>query len=456
MTKPRVRPPRPVRPPVPPRPRRRLPPRPSLHILPAVPPSAPGSLPPSVVLRGMRMSVADGVFSQLFLTLTTGSFVTALALFMGANDLLLGLISVLPVVTGLLQLPAAWLVERSGKRRAITVWASLGRLLWLVPAALLFVPISTGWRLGLAVTAMTLSLALLAISTNAWLSWMSDLIPPTLRGRFFGTRNTVLALVGLATIPAGGALLDFARGAHYTDLGFLTLYAVATVAAAVSTLFVSRQPEPPFQRAVSRGFGALLRAPWRDRPFRSFVFTMALWGMGVNVGTAFFSAQALKVLHVSYSQLATLDMTTVGVTLLTQPLWGRWADRVGHRRVLTVGLVGASPLALTWLLITPDNLWLLYLNNVLAGIFWPALNLSLGNRLMERAPAAGRAGYMAIYWAFTGVVAFVASISGGVLANALAGGQYALGPLTLNHYQVLFLLAGLIRVGTAVFRRRTL
>mgnify|MGYP001793178500 CR=1 FL=1 len=95
----------------------------------------------------------DGVFAQLFLTLTTGSFVTALALFMGANDLLLGLIGVLPVVTGLLQLPAAWLVERSGKRRAITVWASLGRLLWIVPAALLFAPISTVWRLGWGVRA---------------------------------------------------------------------------------------------------------------------------------------------------------------------------------------------------------------------------------------------------------------------------------------------------------------
>ncbi len=456
MTKPSIRSSRPLRPPVPPRPRRRLPRPPPLTLLPAVPPSAPGGLPPSVVLRGMRMSVADGVFAQLFLTLTTGSFVTALALFMGANDLVLGLISALPVVAGLLQLPAAWLVERQGHRRKITVWASLGRVLWVVPAALLFAPIPPDWRLGLAVLAMTISLALLAVSTNAWLSWMSDLIPPTLRGRFFGSRNAVLSLVGLLTIPAGGALLDLARGAGYPDLGFLTLYSVAALAALISTWFVSRQPEPPFQRAAGSGFVALMRAPLRDRSFRGFVLTLTLWGIGVNVGTPFFSAQALKVLHVSYSQLASLDMTTVAVTLLCQPIWGRWADQVGHRRILTIGMIGASPLALTWLFITPDRLWLLYANNVLAGIFWSALNLELSNRLMERAPVAGRAGYMAVYWAFTGLIAFFASLGGGLLANALGAGVYALGPLTLNHYQVIFLIAGLIRVGTILVRRNTL
>jgi hypothetical protein len=119
-------------------------------------------------------------------------------------------------------------------------------------------------------------------------------------------------------------------------------------------------------------------------------------------------------------------------------------------------MIGASPLALTWLFITPDRLWMLFGNNVLAGIFWPGLTLALNNRLMERAPAAGRAGYMAIYSAITGIVAFAASLSGGVVANVLAGGSYVLGPLALNNYQVIFLTAGLIRVSTAAFRCRTL
>jgi MFS family permease len=424
--------------------------------LPPLPPESPGGLLPSAVLRGMRYSIAEGVFAQIFLILISSSFVTALALFMGANDFVLGLITAIPVAAALLQLPAAWLVERLGDRRTITVRSSLGRLLWIVPYLLLFVPIALEWRLGIAVLAMFVSWALLSISSNAWLSWMSDLIPPSVRGRFFGTRNTVLALVSLITILVGGAILDLARGAGHPELGFLTLGIIVTLSAALSTFLIRYQPEPPFQRAPSRGFGALLREPLRDKSFRNFVLTLTVWGLGVNLGAPFFSAHALKNLHVSYAQLASLDMTTTAVTLLSQPFWGRLADRVGHRRVAIICMIGASPLALTWLFATPDTLWLIYCNNVLSGIWWPGLTLALNNRLMERAPAAGRAGYMAIYSAITGIVAFAASLSGGVVANVLAGGSYVLGPLALNNYQVIFLTAGLIRVSTAAFRCRTL
>lgn len=426
------------------------------HVLPAVPDGPANTLPPSQVQKGMRMSVADGVFSQIFLTITTGSFVTALALFLGASDFVLGLITALPVLAQLVQLPAAWMVERRGDRRRLTVWSSMGRQFWLVPVLLLFVPIPSEWRLGLALTAMAVAFGCLAISTNAWLSWMSDLIPAGLRGRFFSVRNTMLALIGLGVIFGGGQLLDAARRAGHADLGFLTLYGIACAAGLLSTYFVSRQPEPPFRRAGGTTFLALVQAPWRDRSFRGFMLTLTLWNIGINLGSPFFSAQALQGLHVNYAQLATFDMTTAAVSLLSGPIWGRWADRVGHRRTLLLSMTGAAPLALTWLFITPDSLWLLYANNMLSGIFWPGVNLALTNRLMERAPAAGRAGYLALYSAITGGMAFLASLLGGVVANALRGGEYGIGSLPLNHYQVIFLVAGLIRVSTVLLRRRSL
>jgi MFS family permease len=427
-----------------------------IQVLPAIPDRTTSGLSPSQVRQGMRMSIGDGVFAQMFIGVTTGSFVTALAIFLGATDFVLGLITALPVLAQLVQLPAAWMVERRGDRRAIAVWSSLGRLFWLVPVVVLFIPMPTEWRIGLAVLAMALAFGLLAISTNAWLSWMSDLIPASLRGRFFGTRSTVLALVGLGVSFVGGTVLDLTRRGGNPALGFLILYGVACAAGLVSTYFVSRQPEPKLTRAGRGNFLALIGAPWRDRSFRSFMVTMSIWSFGINLGAPFFSAQSLKELHVSYQQLASFDMVLAAVSLVTQSFWGRLSDRVGQQRVIRWAMLGACPLSLTWLFVTPNNLWLLYLNNVVSGTFWPGFNLALNNRLMERAPAAGRAGYLALYSAITGGVAFVASLFGGVLANALAGGQYPLGPLVMNHYQVIFLLAGIVRVGTALFRRGTL
>jgi MFS family permease len=440
-----------------PRPRRRFtrPPY-RFQLLPEMPEGTPVALPISQVQRGMRVSIVEGIFAQVFISVTLGSFVTAFALFLGANDFTLGLITALPVLSQLVQLPAAWLIERLGNRKAITFWGGLGRQFWLIPVALLFVPLPGEWRLGLAVGAMALSLGTQAINGNAWVSWMSDLIPPTLRGRFFGTRNTILALTGLVVIYGGGTLLDWARRSGYTDLGFLALYGTACAFGLVSSFLVRLQPEPPFSRATSGDFRTLIQAPWRDPGFRAFILTMACWGIGVNLGAPFFSAHALKNLGVSYQTLAILDMVTVGVSLLSQPLWGRWADLVGHLRALMICMFGASPLAFTWLFATPDSLWLIYANNTIAGIFWPGLMLALNNRLMERAPAAGRAGYLALYSAITGVVAFGASLVGGVLANLLQGGTYPLGGLPLNQYQVIFIIAGSVRVGTILLRWRTL
>ena len=45
-----------------------------------------------------RMSIGDGVFAQVYISITAGSFVTALALYMGASDFVLGLITAMPVL----------------------------------------------------------------------------------------------------------------------------------------------------------------------------------------------------------------------------------------------------------------------------------------------------------------------------------------------------------------------
>ena len=43
-----------------------------------------------------------------------------------------------------------------------------------------------------------LSYAFASVSYVSWLSWMSDLVPDEIRGRFFGTRNMVCGAAGIA------------------------------------------------------------------------------------------------------------------------------------------------------------------------------------------------------------------------------------------------------------------
>ena len=115
----------------------------------------------------MRLGVAEGVTQQIHPTLTVGTLATGLALLLGANSFALGILAAMPVIGALMQFPAAWWIERTGQRRRLSVLGSPGRLLGLVPAILLFLPLPAGARLGLFLLATAVGQMLLG-SRSAW------------------------------------------------------------------------------------------------------------------------------------------------------------------------------------------------------------------------------------------------------------------------------------------------
>src|SRR5579871_6709503 len=144
--------------------------------------SAPRELSRLEILQGLRISTWEGSFSTIHATLTTGAFLTGFALWLGANNLVMGLITAIPTLAGLIQIVASYLAERQPERKTFTAWtATSGRALWLGILLLpLFLPHSAALAGFLAL--YTLSLILLNIPVPAWTSWMSDLVPPTIAG----------------------------------------------------------------------------------------------------------------------------------------------------------------------------------------------------------------------------------------------------------------------------------
>lgn len=414
------------------------------------------TLLPSEVRRALTLSLVEGMLAQVHITLTAGAFLTGLALMLGAGNLTLGLITALPFLIQPLQLLGAWLIERQGQRKPLTVLGSLGRAVWLVVIVLPYLPFGATQRLALLVTALSISHALLTICANAWTNWMTDLVPPRLRGRYFGTRNTVLAAVAMLVNYLGGAWLDRMRAAGDLAHGYALMLGLAVLCGACSTLLLARQPEPPMARLPRLPLREVVCLPFRHPAFRRFMAVLVLWNLALGTSAPFFGAHALTVLGVSFATLAMFDVITSAVSLLTLPWWGRLSDRIGHRRVLLICMALVVLLPWSWILATPDTLWILFLNAMLAGIGWPGVGLAQGNRLLERAPATARSAYLAIFAAATGLAFFVASTGAGALADLLAGVQWHLGPLTLNEYQITFLLSSLLRGSAVVLGRRWL
>ena len=416
------------------------------------------------ILRGLKISIWEGIWATVWTVLTTGPFQTGFALQLGATPVQLGLLAGLPAAVNLLQLPASLYVERRGERRLFCAFSSIsGRLLW-IPILLIPFLLPKEAQFPAFLILLTLSSALLTIVSPAWTSWMSDLTPPTSRGEYFGRRNMLAGIAAMLVPLPAGAFLDQAvkYGRFDPRIGFAVLFGVGCLAAIGAFLLILRQPEPPMARKDGERENPLksLAAPLSDKKFVPFLIFSALVVLGQTFAGQFFMAWQLDkdALNLPYFTVQLLGAVASGAGLLTTPLWGYLSDKYGSRPVLMMSSAVTIFAPLLWCLTLPGALWMnigiIILLNLLSGAAWAGVGLTQFNLLLGMSDAVRRATYVAVFSAITGIIGFAAPTVGGLMMNVLSGVSVPLGIVTLNNYKILFLLTAGIRLVT-LFQLRT-
>lgn len=424
-------------------------------------PVSPQPLTSTEVRRALRISMAEGAVATVHITITGaigGSvFLTGFAMLLGANSFQLGLLGALPFIGQLFQFVGAYLEERAGNRRGLVLYSALcGRLVWALLLALPFLSFLGGAQIAVFFLGLAFSYAVNGIAGNAWLSWMSDLVPPRQRGSYFGVRNTVAAVSAMLTTYLAGLALDHYRGQGQEAVGYAVIFGVAVLSAVGAAVLVARQAEPPLQPKPRTSLAEMFGGPLRDRPFRTFVAANVGWALVTGVATPFFNAYGLVALGLSFSTLALTGVATSAVSLIFAPLVGRLQDRYGYRITLVACVVGTVFLPWGWVFSTPDNILPLWLTAIFSGVFWPGLNQGLANVMMDRAPVAHRGAAIAAHSAITGMGTLVAGVAGGILATVFASAQIAVGPFTVAGLAFIFVLTSIGRAVMAAIFWRTL
>ncbi len=89
--------------------------------------------------KGLRRLLADGACGQTMAVLTTGAFLIAFALQLGASNTTIGMLAAVGPLSQTLQVPAVYLLERVRRRKWLVIpTATLSRLAWFAIAALPF------------------------------------------------------------------------------------------------------------------------------------------------------------------------------------------------------------------------------------------------------------------------------------------------------------------------------
>jgi len=388
---------------------------------------------------GMRFNILAGSLGMAWFAVGFSMPFTMLMEALGAGGLLIGLAATIRQSTMLLQIPGSLYAERLSARRPFVVRMNLlQRAIWLLAA---FIPLiawqgrlSAVWVL-LGVVTVTSILA--QLSTAPWHSWMADLVPAGLRGRFWARRQAFTMVAYLAATCAAGAILDRHAGGSPGGRplrGFTVVFGFAALLGVIDILLHLKIPEPK-PRPVPEDAGLLQRvaAPLKNREFRLLSLGMGVWFMAVSLAAQFGIVYLKRSFQVEYTHLALLAVCGSISTLLASTLWGYVIDRIGARALAVLLMAVAPLLGCAWFFCSDtvfewrlpligavriaQPIVLLALTGLVSGGLYSGVHLCRMALQGALAPRQGRTTAMGVHWTIVGLLGSLGPLIGGAVMD---------------------------------------
>lgn len=388
----------------------------------------------------ITVNLLDGAFFGLAMGFT--SFVTILPLFvrqMTDSALLIGLV---PAIHNMgWMLPQLMTSRRISGMRRVKPWVLvatiqerlpflvLGLVAWLLPRL--------GEQTALVITFIVLIWQGLGggITAAAWQTMISKIIPPQLRGTFYGGQSAAANLLSSGSAIVAGLIL--AKLPSPSD--FTVLFLLNGVAMTISWFFLSRTVEEdslvPEVMEPSRDYW---RSVWNilkeDRNFSWFLVART-FSQFAMMGTAFYTVYSVDHLGMDEITIGLLTAVYLAAMIVMNPLMGWLGDRLGHLRVIQIATLAAIASALTaWLAPAPGWFFLVFILTAIGNVAFWTISMAL---ILDFGTEQKRPAYIGLANSLIAPSAILAPVLGGWLADHFA-------------YSTTFLVTALMGVFTAV------
>lgn len=359
--------------------------------------------------RTLRLVTVAWMFGITWMTCINGSRMNYFARMVGFGNFHFGLMGALPFVAKFLQLGASVIIERTGLRKyQFITCMSIQRLMWaLVALVPLFLPIPSAGATWLILGILSISWAFESLGAPAWQTWMGDIIPKRIRGRYLATRGylgrlvqvpvTILLAVYIAAALDKDAPMT-AQAQPFLMYSLVAVFLLASITGLVDILLFRRIREvfPPVREEDAPGnggprlaqgteatrtaakapsaasdFAAVLLIPMKDAQFRKLALYGAVMTFAQIVAAPFFIRHLIEA--VGMGPVA-VDVLFMGlgpvVAIFAVRFMGRLVDRWGRRPVMVASQLLTIFSVLPYFFVskqTPDPAWLTGLGNAAAG-----------------------------------------------------------------------------------------
>jgi HEAT repeat protein len=378
-------------------------------------------------LRTLRNANLDMAFAVAFVTLTTGPFLVGFIQYLGGSDLWIGLLSAIPSLVGILQIPGAiWGRGFASFKPFVTPGGAAWRLLYLPIVFLPFLPWDDSLRLTIFAVLVTVASCCVTLVNPTYSDWLAELVPGNSRGAYFARRNAIGAAVGAVLGIVGAIALDLFRGRNLDAQGFGFVFALGLGCAAVSMVFYLRMTDVPrpvvHRQSLADGLRAI-RIPFEDATYRRVLGFLGVSVLGQMFAGNLYVAYGREVLHLEFTILQAMAIFMAVGNIASAPVWGFLADRYGNRPMLTLGLLLIATNPIAWLLCVPgQNVWnsaLLLSTHVIMGISWAGVTLCQFNLMLATAKPEDRSNYLGAGMTVIAVVGGLSPLLGSALMAGL-------------------------------------
>ena len=381
---------------------------------------------------------AQTVFGTTFTYLTSGVFLSGLALLMGAGDVLVSYLSVIVNICGVLILVLSPFLERFRSRKRLTlVLTALSRLVTIFIAA---IPALAPPRvqLGLFIPAVIAAFTLQAQTTVALNQWMMEFVDEKRSGRYISLRQTLTLTVTVLLSVTSGFWMD-AMGGKY--MGFVILFGAAGIMGMGELILLARTPDSRAYQSAVRccRLRDIILLPRKNKTFTRFVLYIFAFYLLLNVSDSFTTVYMMKYLELPYKTVTAMSLILSLPQIILLSVWGRISDRLGHDFVLktSIWFFAAETLLIAF---ASPRVWFIFLPSAFlaASVGNAGFVTAVFNKRYELMPEENRIVYDNFYTAVIGLGFILGPMAGGILKDWMASSDFVMGMMNFANVRLLY------------------
>lgn len=369
--------------------------------------------------KNLRVGTGEGMLATPWTFIAVpGNFIIAglLTQYFGIDKATYGAIVSLPAWSNALQILLIPWLSKFLTPKDLTLglgWFNVG--LWSMFAAVLgFLPMGDGRAVApLFMVFFALSSLSHAFIGVGWTTWVRDWVPTGVRGVYFGKRNRLLSVVSVAYLLLAISVFEIAEHSLWPYQA-LIITAVVLRYGSIIWQYAIRTPADN-TNLIQAGWIEHIRENLRSPGLLLYILFSSwvnFWIGFVGPFVPVFSFEELGIVPGTFTLLVIIA-TLAG--MVGWVFWGKQIDRFGSIPILTLGLLFWEIPNTLWVILSPENVWLLYPMWMLGGFFSAAYFLGSFNLLLNLLPEKSKLPGISLNLAATSVAAGLAPVIAGAL-----------------------------------------